>query len=88
MISTRHFGALLGFLFAAAIAAFGLGTAILCLLVALIFYAAAIFFEGSVGVAEAQERLAAARDGLRGSSGEAPTAGPATSSPPRTSRVR
>jgi len=88
MMSTKQFGALLGFLFAVTIAAFGLGTAILCLLAALVFYAAAGFFEGSLGLGEAQDRLAAARDGLRGSSAGAP----AGSGPPipatRAARVR
>ena len=88
-MSSKQFGALLGFLFAVTVAAFGLGTAIVCLIAAFAFYAAAGFFEGSLGVGEAQERLAAARDGLRGSPAGAP---PSVAAPPspatRTARVR
>ena len=87
-MSSKQFGALLGFLFAVTVAAFGLGTAIVCLIAAFAFYGAAGFFEGSLGVGEAQERLAAARDGLRGS----PTGVPSGVGQPvpatRTARVR
>jgi len=88
MMSTKQFGALLGFLFAFTIAAFGLGTAILCLLVAAVFYAAAGFFEGSLGMAEAQDRLTAARDGLRGSSPGAPPGAAQPAPATRSVRVR
>lgn len=83
MMSTRQFAALLGFLFAAAIAALSFGEAVLCLLAALAFYAAAGFFEGSLGLAEAQSRLGAARDGLRGSPAGAQRAPGARTGPVR-----
>ena len=88
MMSSKQFGALLGFLFAVTVAAFGLGTAVVCLLVAFAFYAAAGLFEGSLGMGDAQERLAAARDGLRGSPAGAPPGVGQPAPATRTARVR
>lgn len=69
MTPTKQFAALLGFLFAAAWIAFGFGDAVLCLLGAGLFYAAASFYQGDLDMADVQARL--------GSSGPGQTGGPA-----------
>jgi hypothetical protein len=73
----------LGFAFVAAWIAFSFGQALLCLLGAAIFWVAASVLDGSIDLAEVQQRL-------RGEDGEAPTAPrPAPPRKPRfTSRVK
>lgn len=57
MLTTKHFAAILGFAFAAAWIAFSFGGAIVCLLAAGVFYAAAAFLQGDLDLAEVQSRL-------------------------------
>ena len=57
MTSRKHFAAGLGFAFAAAWIAFGFGDAVLCLLGAALFYAAARLLEGDLDLAELQDRF-------------------------------
>lgn len=57
MTSSKHFGALLGFAFAAAWAGFGLGEAVLCLAGAGAFYLVGSFLEGDLDLVELQERF-------------------------------
>lgn len=76
-MTTKHFFALLGFLFVAAWIAFNFGYAVLCLVGAAVFYFAAQFAEGGVDIGELQSRLAG------GQSAQA-----AGSPPPMRSRVR
>jgi hypothetical protein len=51
-----YFAALIGFLFVAAWAALGFGDAVLCLLGAAVFYAAAAFYRGELDLAALQQR--------------------------------
>ena len=85
MKDKRLFAAGLGFAFVAAWIAFSFGQAILCLLGAAIFWVAASVVDGSLDVAELQQRL---QGGGEESSPPAPRPAP----PPRkarfTSRVR
>ena len=54
---TKQFATALGFAFVAAWAAFGFGDAILCLIGAAVFAAAAAFWQGELDLAELQERV-------------------------------
>lgn len=56
-MTTKHFLAVLGFAFVAAWIGFNFGYAILCLLGAGVFYAAAAVAEGSLDLGEIQQRL-------------------------------
>jgi hypothetical protein len=56
MIPTQ-FAAILGFAFVAVWIAFGFGSAVLCLVGAAVFYAAALFLRGDVDLADVQTRL-------------------------------
>jgi hypothetical protein len=61
MITRKYFAAVLGFAFVAAWIGLGFGDAVLCLLGATIFYAAASFLEGDLDLAELQARLSSGR---------------------------
>ena len=76
-MTSTQFAALLGFLFIAVWAGPGFGSAIACLLGALIGYAVAAFVRGELDVGELQGRLSAARRDVTGSSGSAPQPGTA-----------
>ena len=76
-MTTKHFFALMGFLFVAAWVAFNFGYAVLCLVGAVVFYFAAQFAEGGVDIGDLQSRLGVGR-----------SAEPAGSPPPMRSRVR
>ena len=52
-----QFAAMLGFAFVAVWIAFGFGSAVLCLLGAGVFYAAALVVRGDLDLAEVQSRL-------------------------------
>ncbi len=78
MITRKYLAAVLGFAFVAAWIGFGFGDAILCLLGAAIFYAAASFLEGDLDLAELQARFS--------SSSTTPTA--TTAPPPPRPRPR
>jgi len=56
-MTNKHFLALLGFAFVVAWISFDFGSALLCLLGAGLFYGAAAVFDGSLDLAEVQERL-------------------------------
>lgn len=56
-MTTKHFFALLGFAFVAAWIGFNFGYAILCVVGAGVFYAAAAVAEGSLDLGEMQQRL-------------------------------
>lgn len=80
MLTQKHLLALLGFAFVAAWIAFGFGNAILCLVGAAAFYAAASVLEGDIDLGELQRRA-------RGGASD-PVAAPAPAAYPRAPRVR
>lgn len=53
--------ALIGFLFVAAWAALGFGDALLCLIGAVVFYAATAFYRGELDLAAVQQRVSQPR---------------------------
>jgi hypothetical protein len=57
MITVKHYLGLLGFLFVAAWIGFGFGDAILCLVGAAVFYAAAEVMQGELDLGEMQARI-------------------------------
>lgn len=63
MTPTKQFAALLGFLFVAAWVAFGFGDAVLCLIGAGLFYAAASFYLGDLDLRDVQSRLGSRSQG-------------------------
>ena len=56
-MTIKHYAAAMGFAFVAAWIAFGFGDAILCLLGAAIFAAAAAYWQGELDLGELQNRL-------------------------------
>jgi hypothetical protein len=56
-MTPKHFAALLGFATVAAGISFGFGNALLCLLGAAAFYAAALVAQGQLDLGELQDRL-------------------------------
>ena len=56
-MTIKYYAAALGFAFVAAWIAFGFGDAILCLLGAAIFAAAAAYWQGELDLSELQDRL-------------------------------
>ena len=76
-MTSTQFAALLGFLFIAVWAGEGFGSAIACLLGALVAYGVAAFLRGELDVGELQGRLSAARQDITGSSGSTAQAGTA-----------
>lgn len=60
-MTMRQFAAILGFAFVAAWIAFGFGYAVLCLVGAAAFFAAALVLEGGLDLGELQGRLRASR---------------------------
>jgi hypothetical protein len=62
---TRTFAAALGFAFVAAWAAFGFGDAVLCLIGAAVFAAAAAYWQGELDLSEWQDRLGDRASGRR-----------------------
>ena len=56
-MSPKHFAALLGFAFVAAWIGFGFGQAVLCLLGAGVFFAAASIAQGEIDLGQMQSRL-------------------------------
>jgi hypothetical protein len=60
-LNSQQLAALLGFLFVAAWAALGLGDAVLCLLGAAVFGAAAAFYSGELDLTGLQQRASASR---------------------------
>ncbi len=79
-MSTKQFGALLGFLFVATWVVLNFGYAILCLVGAGVFYLAASYMEGDVDVAEIQSRLSP-RGGIGAPAGPPRTGGTAAPQP-------
>lgn len=71
MISQKHIATLLGFAFVAAWLGFGFGYAVLCLVGAGGFYAAATYLEGDLDLAALQARVAP-RSGPRQATSAAP----------------
>ncbi len=72
-MNPKHFAALLGFASVAAWIAFGFGNALLCLLGAALFYAAAALAQGEIDLAKVQDHIQSAQ-------GASPP--PATYAPP------
>ncbi|HLI61544.1 MAG TPA: hypothetical protein VKV21_17955 [Solirubrobacteraceae bacterium] len=64
-MTSSQFAALLGFLFAAAWIAFGLGNAVLCLIGALVFMLANAFYRGELDLAALQQRASVYRSTRR-----------------------
>ena len=62
-MNPQQLAGLLGFLFVAAWIAFGFGDAILCLLGAVVFYAATAFFRGELDLTDLQQRAGPRRAG-------------------------
>jgi len=62
MNDNRNLAAVAGFAFVAAWIGFGLGYAVLCLVGAAVFYAAAGVLEGNIDLGELQGRLSPDRD--------------------------
>ncbi|MGI8593831.1 MAG: hypothetical protein ACR2ML_05615 [Solirubrobacteraceae bacterium] len=85
-MNPKHLAALLGFAFVVAWIAFGLGNALLCLLGAALFYAAAALAQGEIDLAQLQDRI----QGAQGASPPPPTYAPPPRPPPppRAPRVR
>jgi len=79
-MNPKHFAALLGFASVAAWIAFGFGNALLCLLGAAVFYAAAAVAQGEIDLVRLQDRI----QGAQGASSPPPT----YPSPPRSSTPR
>lgn len=63
-MNPKQFAGLIGFLFIAAWIAFGFGDAILCLIGAGVFYAAAALYLGELDLAELQQRARQPRGGV------------------------
>ncbi len=78
MMDQKQFLAALGFAFTAAWIGFNFGSAVLCLVGAGLFYAAASFAQGELDLPEIQDRL---RGGSQGRSGGAYGAQPGTHAP-------
>lgn len=78
-MNPKHFAALLGFAFVAAWVAFGFGNALLCLLGAALFYAAAALAQGEIDLVRLQDRI-------QGAQGTSPP--PTYAAPPRSSTRR
>ena len=57
MMTSTQFAAILGFAFVAVWIAFGFGSAVLCLVGAAVFYAAALFLRGDLDLADVQNRV-------------------------------
>jgi hypothetical protein len=79
-MNPKHFAALIGFAFVVAWIAFGFGNALLCLLGAALFYAAAALAEGEIDLARLQDRI----QGDQGAPSPPPTYAP----PPRSGAPR
>ncbi|MDQ6750151.1 MAG: hypothetical protein M3Z33_05280 [Actinomycetota bacterium] len=62
-MTQKQFAALMGFAFAAAWISFNFGYALLCLVAAGGFYAAASFLQGELDLGELQDRFVAQRPG-------------------------
>jgi hypothetical protein len=75
MITVKAYSAILGFAFVAAWIEFNFGYAVLCLVGAAVFYAAASFYEGDIDVGDIQSRLGVNR-------AAEPQPRPATAPPP------
>jgi hypothetical protein len=56
-MTTTQFAATLGFAFVVTWIAFGFGSAVLCLVGAAVFYAAALVLRGDIDLADVQRRL-------------------------------
>ena len=56
-MTLTQFAAILGFAFVAVWIAFGFGSAVLCLVGAAVFYAAALFLRGDIDLSDVQSRL-------------------------------
>jgi hypothetical protein len=56
-MTPTQFAAILGFAFVAVWIAFGFGSAVLCLVGAAVFYAAALFLRGDIDLVDVQSRL-------------------------------
>ncbi len=56
-MTSTQFAATLGFAFVVIWIAFGFGSAVLCLVGAAVFYAAALFLRGDLDIADVQSRL-------------------------------
>lgn len=56
-MTTTQFAAALGFAFVVTWIAFGFGSAVLCLVGAAVFYAAALVLRGDIDLADVQRRL-------------------------------
>ena len=69
---TKHYAAAFGFAFVAAWVAFGFGDAILCLLGAAVFGAAAAFWRGELDLADLQDRVGQATNSRRSDATERP----------------
>ncbi len=82
-MTSKQFGALVGFLFVAAWIGFGFGDAILCLVGAVVFYLAAGVKDGEIDLAELQGRL-----NPQGSPTSRPASSPASPVPPSPPRAR
>lgn len=63
-MTPTQFAAILGFAFVAVWIAFGFGSAVLCLVGAAVFYAAALFLRGDIDLADVQSRLGSRGGGL------------------------
>lgn len=55
-MNTKQLAGLIGFLFVAAWIAFGFGDALLCLVGAVMFWAATAFYQGELDLSEIQQR--------------------------------
>jgi hypothetical protein len=64
-MTSSQFAALLGFLFVAAWAGFGFGTAVLCLIGAIVFMLANAFYRGELDLAALQQRASVYRSSRR-----------------------
>jgi hypothetical protein len=63
-MTPTQFAAILGFAFVAVWIAFGFGSAVLCLVGAAVFYAAALFLRGDIDLADIQSRLGSRGGGV------------------------
>jgi hypothetical protein len=61
MIQSKHVAAVLGFAFIAAWIGFSFGQAILCLIGALVFYAAVGIYQGELDLGDLQSRVQGSR---------------------------
>ncbi|HEX5192189.1 MAG TPA: hypothetical protein VFW09_05240 [Solirubrobacteraceae bacterium] len=71
-MTNQRYGAALGFAFVAAWIAFGFGDAILCLVGAAVFAAAAAYWRGELNLADLQDRIGEAATPRRGADNERP----------------